>query len=63
MAVLGSLAKLKRGLGLAFRAHFLYGFSVKNFLLYQWSKFQCHTLFRSQDIKQNVLLSSYSNSS
>ena len=24
----------------------------------QWTKFQCHTLFISQDIKQNVLLSS-----
>ena len=32
MAVLGYLAKLKRGLGLAFGAHFLHGFSVKMFL-------------------------------
>ena len=28
----------------------------------QWPKFQCHTFFPSQDIKQNVLLSSYLNS-
>ena len=28
-------------------------------MLYHWTKFQCHTLFFSQDIKQNVLLSSY----
>ena len=28
-------------------------------ILYQWTKFQCHTFFTSQDIKQNVLLSSY----
>ena len=28
-------------------------------MLYQWTKLQCHTLFPSQDITQNVLLSSY----
>ena len=28
-------------------------------ILYQWTEFQCHTLFLSQDIKYNVLLSSY----
>ena len=32
MAALGYLAKLKRGLGLAFGAHFLHGFFVKMFL-------------------------------
>ena len=32
MAVLGYLAKLKRGLGLAFGAHFLHDFSKKCFL-------------------------------
>ena len=61
MAVLGYLPKLKRDLGLAFGAHFLH-FSIKNVLylsLYQWTKFQCHTFSPSQDIKQNVLLSSY----
>ena len=62
MAVFGYLAKLKRGLRLAFGAHFLHDFFHKNvpyLILYQWTKFQCHTLFPSQDIKQNVLLSSY----
>ena len=55
MAVLGCLPK-KGGLGLAFSANFPY------LILYQWTKFQCHTFFPSQDIKQNVLLSSYLNS-
>ena len=32
MAALGNLAKLKRGLGLAFDAHFLHGFFAKMFL-------------------------------
>ena len=58
MAVLDYLAKLKAGLGLAFGANFLH----ENFtylIAYQWTKFQCHILFFSEDIKQNVLLSSY----
>ena len=58
MAVLGYLAKLKRDLGLAFGTDFLHDFSVKNvpyLIFYQWTKFQCHTLFLSQDIKQNVI--------
>ena len=62
MAVLGYLAKLKRGLGLAFSVHFLDIFFHKNhpyLILYHWTKFQCHNLFLSHDIKQNVLLSSY----
>ena len=62
MAVLGYLTKLKRGLGLAFGAYFLHNFSIKNVLyliLYQLTKIQCHTLFLSQDIKQNMLLRSY----
>ena len=33
MAVLGYLPKLKRGLGLAFGAHFLHDFSIKMFLI------------------------------
>ena len=33
MAVLGYLQKLKRGLGVAFGAHFLYEFSIKMFLI------------------------------
>ena len=55
MAVLRYLPKVKRGLGLALGAHFRYTFLI----LYQWTKFQHHTFFLSQDIKQNVLLSSY----
>ena len=49
-------------LGLAFGAHLLHDLSIKNVsyvILYLWTKFQCHTFFTSQDIKQNVLLSSY----
>ena len=61
MAVLGYLPKLKRGLRLAFGAHFLHDFSLQMFLFNTlWKKFQCRTFFPSQDIKQNVLLSSYS---
>ena len=62
MAVLGYLQKLRRGLGPAFGAHFLHDFSIKMFLtliLYQCTKFRCHTFFPSHNIKQNVLLSSY----
>ena len=33
MAVLGYLAKLKKGLGLAFGAYFLHDFSIKMFLI------------------------------
>ena len=33
MAFLGHLAKLKRGLGLVFGAHFLHDFSIKMFLV------------------------------
>ena len=59
MAVLGYLPKLKRGLGLAFGAHFLHDFFHKNapyLILYQWKMFECHSLFPSQNIKQNVSL-------
>ena len=60
MAVLGYLPKLKRGLRLAFGAHFLHDFSIKMFLMfYQLTKFQYHNFFPSQDIKQNLLLCSY----
>ena len=34
MAVLGYLAKLKSGLGLAFEAHFLRDFPIKMFFIY-----------------------------
>ena len=54
MAVFGYLPKLKVGLGLAF-----FHKNVFYLILYQRAKFQCHTSFPSQDIKQNVLLSSY----
>ena len=37
MAVLGYLAKLKRGLGLAFGAHSLHDFSIKMFFIYTLS--------------------------
>ena len=33
-----------------------FGYSV--YYIYQLTKLQCHTFFLSQDIKQNVLLSS-----
>ena len=33
--------------------------NVPYLILYQWTKFQCHIFFASQDIKQNVLLSSF----
>ena len=61
MADLGYLPTLKRGLGLAFGAHSLHDFSIK-MILYQWIKFQSHTVFPSEDIKKN-LLSSYLDSS
>ena len=53
--------KLERGLGLAFAPYFLHDFSIKMFLIYYYpnDKFQSHTYFISQDIKQNVLLNSY----
>ena len=62
IVVFGYLPKLERDLVLAFSALFLHDLPIKNVLyliLYQWIKFQCHTFFPSQDIKQNVLLSSY----
>ena len=59
MTVLGYLAKLKRGQGLAFGAAWFFDKNVPYLIPYQWTKFPCHTLFLSQDIKQNVLLSSY----
>ena len=60
MTVLGYLPNLKRGLGLAFGAHFQYYFSIKMFLnTLSIDKVQCYIFFLFQDIKQNVLLSSY----
>ena len=55
--------KSKKGSGTSFWCTFSAWFFHKNVLyiliLYQWTQFQCHTFFLSQDIKQNVLLSSY----
>ena len=33
--------------------------NVLYLMLSQLTRFQCHTLFSSQDVKQNVLLNSY----
>ena len=60
MAVLGYLPKLKRGLELAFGAHFLHVFifmyiNDPYLILYQLTEFQCHIFFLSQEIKQIVL--------
>ena len=60
VAVLGYLPNLKRVLGLASGAHFQYYFSIKMFLnTLSIDKVQCDIIFPSQDIRQNVLLSSY----
>ena len=62
MAVLGYLLKLKRDLELALTSIFFACYFHKNvpyLILYQFTKFQCHDFFPSQDIKQNLLLSSY----
>ena len=45
MAILGYLVKLKRGLGLAFGAHFLHGFPVKMFLFLDRPLKQWMTIF------------------
>ena len=61
MAVFGYLPKLKRGLRLAFGAHFLYGFSIKIlFNTLSVDKVSMPYFFPFQDIKQKVLFSSYS---
>ena len=51
------LGYLPRALELAFGAHFLHDLFMQ--MPYQLTKFQCHIFFPSQDIKQNLLLSSY----
>ena len=51
---------IKRGSGTSFWCTFSAWFFHKNvfyLILYQRTKFQCHTFFPSQDIKQNVLSS------
>ena len=62
MAVFMLFSKIKKGSGASFWCIFSAWFFYKNvpyLILYQGTKFQCHTLFLSQDIKQNVLLSFY----
>ena len=58
----GLFTKIKKGSGTSFwctfSAWFFHG-NVPYLILYQWTKFQCHTFFTSEDIKQNVLLNSY----
>ena len=58
----GLFNKIKKGSGASFCCIFSAWFFCKNIpylILYQWTKFQSHTFFLSQDIKQNVLLISY----
>ena len=58
----GLFTKIKKGSGTSFWCTFSAWFFHKNvpyLILYQWTKFQCHALFLSQDIKQNVLLNFY----
>ena len=58
----GLFTKIKKGSGTSFWCTFSVWFFHKNvpyLKLYQWTKFQCQTFFPSQDIKPNVLLSSY----
>ena len=58
----GLFSKTKKGSGTSFWCTFSAWFfhkSIPYLILYQWTKFHCHTLFFSQDIKGNVLLSSY----
>ena len=52
--------KIKKGFGTSYWCTFSAWFFRKNvwyLILYQLTKFQCHTFFPSQDIKQNLLLS------
>ena len=54
--------KIKKGSGISFWCTFsvwLFHTNAPYLILYQLTKFQCHIYFPSQDIKQNVLLSSY----
>ena len=58
----GLFTEIKKGSGTSVWCIFSVWFSnenVSHLILYQWTKFQCHNFSPSQDIKQNVLLSSY----
>ena len=60
MAVLGYLPKLKRGLGLAFDAHFLHYFSIKMFpIKLSMDKFSMLYPFCFSRYQTNCVLSSY----
>ena len=58
----GLLTKIKKGSGTSVwctNSGWFFHKNVSYLILYQWPKFQHDTFFLSQDIKQNVLLSSY----
>ena len=62
-ACFGLFTKIKKGPGTSFWCILSAWFFHKNvpyLIIYQWTKFQCHTFFPLPDIKQNMLLSSYS---
>ena len=59
MAVLGYLPRTS--FWCTFSAWFFHE-NVPYLISYQWKKFQCHTFFPLPDIKQNMLLSSHSDS-
>ena len=61
MPVLGYLAKLKSGLGLALDVHFLHDLLIKMFFISPSMDKVSMSQFLSQDIKQNLLLSCYLN--
>ena len=57
----GLFTKFKKGSGTSFWYTFSAIFFHKNapyLMLYQWKMFECHTFFPSQDIKQNVKVTS-----
>ena len=52
MAVWGYIAKLKKEMGLGFGDTCkVFSEEVPYLIFFQWTKFQCHILFPSQDIK------------
>ena len=58
----GLFTKIRKRPGISFWCTFSAWFFYTNaayLILYQLTEFQCHIFFLSQDIKQNVLLSSY----
>ena len=62
LSYFGLFTKIKKDSGTSFWCMFSQWFFDKNapyLILYQWTKFQCHTFSPSQDMEQNVLLTSY----